>query len=73
MPRPPAGRATQRAEAPGTRPAWFECACCPPNIMRTIASLGGYVATHDTEGVQLQQFLPATIAAETEAGHVELG
>ncbi|HET6215031.1 MAG TPA: glycoside hydrolase family 127 protein, partial [Micromonosporaceae bacterium] len=53
----------QRAEAPGTRPRWFECACCPPNIMRTVASLGGYVATHTEAGVQLHQYLPATIAA----------
>jgi DUF1680 family protein len=50
-----------RAEAPGTRPQWFPCACCPPNIMRTIASLAGYVATRTDEGVQIQQYLPATI------------
>lgn len=25
------------------RAPWFGCACCPPNILRTIASLGGYV------------------------------
>jgi len=24
------------------RAPWFGCACCPPNIMRTLASLGGY-------------------------------
>ncbi len=25
------------------RSKWFTCACCPPNVLRTIASLGGYV------------------------------
>ena len=25
------------------RSAWFGCACCPPNIARLLASLGGYV------------------------------
>jgi uncharacterized protein len=50
-----------RAEAPGTRPAWFDCACCPPNIMRTVASLAGYVATHTDKGIQLHQYLPVTI------------
>jgi DUF1680 family protein len=25
------------------RRAWYECPCCPPNIMRLIASLGNYV------------------------------
>jgi len=24
------------------RAPWFGCACCPPNVLRTIASLGGY-------------------------------
>jgi len=30
---------------PGRRREWFSCACCPPNIMRLIASLHHYVAT----------------------------
>jgi len=25
------------------RQAWFDCACCPPNIARLIASVGGYL------------------------------
>jgi DUF1680 family protein len=53
----------QRAEAPGTRPRWFECACCPPNIVRTIASLGAYVATRTDAGLQIHQYLPASIMA----------
>lgn len=24
------------------RAPWFGCACCPPNVLRTLASLGGY-------------------------------
>jgi DUF1680 family protein len=55
----------QRAEAPGTRPRWFECACCPPNIIRTVASLGAYVATHSGNGIQIHQYLPATITVHT--------
>jgi len=30
---------------PGRRRAWFNCACCPPNIMRLLASLDNYLAT----------------------------
>ncbi|SPE59555.1 conserved exported hypothetical protein [Verrucomicrobia bacterium] len=31
------------------RAPWFGCACCPPNLMRMLASLGGYVyAVQDT-------------------------
>jgi DUF1680 family protein len=54
---------SDRAEAPGTRPPWFPCSCCPPNIVRTIASLGGYLATYADGGVQIHQYAPATIAA----------
>ena len=30
---------------PGRRRTWFSCACCPPNIMRLLASLDNYLAT----------------------------
>jgi hypothetical protein len=32
------------------RQAWFDCACCPPNLARLLASIGGYIyseSTHD--------------------------
>ncbi|WP_183061674.1 glycoside hydrolase family 127 protein [Motilibacter peucedani] len=61
-----------RAAAPGTRPPWFECACCPPNVLRTIASLGAYVATWSPAGVQVHQYVPATVAADLPEGRVEL-
>ena len=32
-------------QAPSERAAWYECACCPPNLARLLASLQGYVAT----------------------------
>ncbi|PHP52846.1 hypothetical protein BW737_007000 [Actinomyces ruminis] len=31
--------------APAERQPWYSCACCPPNIARTIAQAGAYVAT----------------------------
>ena len=30
---------------PGRRREWFSCSCCPPNIMRLIASLDHYIAS----------------------------
>jgi DUF1680 family protein len=32
------------------RQAWFDCACCPPNIARLLASLGGYVYSQGEDG-----------------------
>lgn len=39
-------------ESRGThhRSAWFSCACCPPNVARTLASLGEYVYAQDAAG-----------------------
>ncbi len=41
---------------------WWRVACCPPNVMRTLASLGHYVATSDADGVQVHQYTNAEIA-----------
>ena len=30
-------------EKPSKREKWFDCACCPPNLTRTIGMLGGYM------------------------------
>jgi uncharacterized protein len=38
------------------RQPWYACACCPPNVMRLLASLQHYVATEDGDGVQLHQY-----------------
>jgi DUF1680 family protein len=51
-----------RSPAHGRR-AWFDCACCPPNVMRTLASLDAYLATADADGIQLQLYATGTIAA----------
>ncbi|HEY1699138.1 MAG TPA: beta-L-arabinofuranosidase domain-containing protein [Trebonia sp.] len=46
---------------PGQRHAWFSCACCPPNIMRLLASLHHYLATTDADTLYLQQLASARI------------
>ncbi|EWS80375.1 hypothetical protein BF93_04120 [Brachybacterium phenoliresistens] len=48
--------ATTATQAVNGRGAWFDCACCPPNVMRTLASLDQYAATADAEGLQLHQY-----------------
>jgi DUF1680 family protein len=46
---------TERSAANGRRP-WFDVACCPPNVMRTVASVAGYAATESADGLQLHQY-----------------
>jgi DUF1680 family protein len=45
------------------RHPWFPCACCPPNVMRTLASLQHYLATADAVGLQLHQYATARLRA----------
>ncbi|MFE5342543.1 glycoside hydrolase family 127 protein [Isoptericola sp. NPDC056578] len=57
----------ERNPAAGRRP-WFGCACCPPNIMRTLSSLEGYLATFTDDALQVHQYAPGTIAAALAGG-----
>lgn len=59
-----------RSPAHGRR-GWFDCACCPPNVMRLLASLGSYVATTADRGIQVHQYADCSIAAEFGAVRVD--
>jgi DUF1680 family protein len=45
------------------RQHWFGVACCPPNIMRTLSQLSGYLATAGDDGIQLHQYAAARISS----------
>jgi hypothetical protein len=47
------------------RKSWFGCACCPPNLMRTLASLDHYIVTGDADGVQIHQYATGTVSTGT--------
>jgi uncharacterized protein len=49
------------------RQPWHAVACCPPNVMRVLASLGHYVATRDAAGLQIHQYGEARIATPLAA------
>jgi len=53
------------------RREWYFVACCPPNVMRLIGSLGQYVATSDASGVQLHQYMSGTVTADRIALQVQ--
>ena len=55
------------------RHRWNPVACCPPNVMRLLASLHHYLATVTETGVQLHQYASSTIRTVVPAaGPVEL-
>jgi len=57
-----------RRASSSLREPWFLVACCPTNVARTFASLGGYVATADAAGIQLQQYATGTVATTLDGG-----
>jgi uncharacterized protein len=71
----PLQRRTARAYEPpgrGERAPWFPCACCPPNLMRTLSLFEQYLATSDDTGVQLHQYATADLHAQVPGGAVRL-
>ncbi len=60
-----------QSRAGATRQAWYGCACCPPNVMRQLASLEYFLATHSPAGVQLHQFASAALTVAGRALRIE--
>jgi DUF1680 family protein len=70
----PLQRRTNGAEEPGhgERAPWYPCACCPPNLMRTLSSWQQYLATSNDSGVQVHQYAAGRLRAQLPAGEVVL-
>jgi DUF1680 family protein len=51
-----------------TRQEWFPCACCPPNIARTLAALPGYFYSTSEEGVWVHLYDRNTLSWHLQDG-----
>jgi uncharacterized protein len=54
------------------RVEWFHCACCPPNVMRTLASLEHYVLLGSDARAVLHQYMTGRYAAAVAGGEVRM-
>ncbi|MFW5995222.1 MAG: hypothetical protein ACOCRN_03845, partial [Spirochaetia bacterium] len=54
------------------RQGWYGCACCPPNIARTIASVGDYAYRVDGNALYVDVFAGGTVDARLDAGTLSL-
>ena len=59
-----AATTTSKRTTRARRNEWFSCACCPPNIMRLMASLGHYLATTAGDALYVHQFAGASLGGE---------
>lgn len=55
--------ATDKAHVQPVRQKWFGCACCPPNIARTIASIGEYAVFQGKDDVRVNLFISGSYRA----------
>lgn len=59
--------ATDKNHVKPRRQKWFSCACCPPNIARTLASLGEYIFLSAGNSVQINLFVSGEYEAQIGA------
>ena len=52
---------TSMSHVKPVRQEWFSCACCPPNIARTLASVGQYIYSEDEKSIYINQFISSTL------------
>ncbi len=61
------------SESDFTRSVWFGTACCPPNLLRTVASIGGYIYTQNGEGdITVNQYIGNTAELNVGGAPVEI-
>lgn len=54
------------------RSGWFSCACCPPNVTRTLASLGQYLYAKSDKELLVNVFIDSTVQTEVGPDKVTL-
>lgn len=62
---------TSMAHVKPVRQKWFGCACCPPNIARTLASLGQYIYAQSEDSLYVNQFISSSSAVEIGGQEIE--
>lgn len=54
------------------RQLWFDCACCPPNVARLLASIGRYVCSQDEEAAFVHLFASGETTVRFAGGDAKL-
>lgn len=65
-------RDPRKAHVKPVRQKWFGCACCPPNIARTVASLGAYAFTERQDTLFTHLYVGSRIRTTLGGRKVEL-
>lgn len=63
---------TSRSHVKAVRQKWFDVACCPTNVARTLASLGQYVYTIDGDSLYVNLFVQNEADVVVNGGKVSV-
>jgi DUF1680 family protein len=66
--------ATSMSHVKPVRQPWYEVACCPTNISRTLASLGQYIYAEDDNSIYINMLISSTFCIKTAVikGNIEI-
>jgi DUF1680 family protein len=62
------GKTPFNSENSMTRQAWFNCSCCPTNVVRLLPSLSGYIYAFHGEHLYINMYIASQTQVEV-AGH----
>jgi len=54
------------------RQRWFACACCPPNVARTLTSIPGYLYTLSSEGIWVNLYASNVSEFEVNGSRIKI-
>ena len=54
------------------RQEWYSVACCPPNVGRTLASLGQYIYAKGKDSIYINQFISSDIETKIQQGNIRV-
>ena len=63
---------TSMSHVKPVRQRWFGCACCPPNIARTLASLGEYAVFTGNNSLWINMYISGHFEADMADAHVDM-
>lgn len=54
------------------RSGWFECSCCPTNLVRLIPSIPGYMYAQKDDNIYVNLFISSTALVDTKSNSVQI-
>ncbi len=54
------------------RQEWFDCSCCPTNIVRILSSLGQYIYSTNNDGISVNLFVKSSVEVKIHGQNIKI-